>query len=277
MAHIGSHSHFTESNLDLLTYFNKYKLLFIPNPNPNPHPHPTTSLTLTTIRNIVYNLNPDDLSSFGLESCSYVATTNEPELPCPPITEFPATFHPADFFADGNTQSGYVSFILQNDVAASRAAQLLCYQLPINKNTTPTPQLHYSDALWFFCGRNNHKTRSFSGRGKHTDEISHAGTCHSQVLGSKLWKVSPTKELIDSWGDNNDDDDDDININCSGDESEIEMMINESEIIFLNTRLWYHETRIPPQPGTSVSIARDLHLGHHLTDNFNSGETFSNV
>jgi len=52
-------------------------------------------------------------------------------------------------------------------------------------------------AVWWFVGRNGSSNEALPGRPEHTDEVSHDGTWHYQLEGSKEWRLRPTTELCE--------------------------------------------------------------------------------
>jgi hypothetical protein len=128
------------------------------------------------------------------------------------------------------------------------------------KNTIP-PLLTMAPHYWIFVGRNKHRGSGegewLSGRREHTDSIEHDGTFHHQLLGSKLWKLRPTLELRERC-----DRDHDLALLDS-----YEIMVEEGDVFVINTKLWWHQTELPPSfadmsedRSWSVSYARDLYL-----------------
>jgi hypothetical protein len=157
-------------------------------------------------------------------------------------------------------------------------------------------EVKYGPCLWIFFGKNhphvdnndnnnnndNELTSMLHGRPEHTDSVTHDGTWHYQLSGTKIWRLRPTTELLrrveeydnnqqlsvvsgtkrrrselsndKNAGDNNVDED---STNLF---SNIEVVCKEGDILFLNTRLWFHSTLIPPQDVPSVSYARDVYL-----------------
>ena len=103
---------------------------------------------------------------------------------------------------------------------------------------------------WIFVGRNKHCESGewLSGRKEHTDSIEHDGTFHYQLLGKKLWNLRPTLELRERC-----DRDHDMTLLDN-----YEVLVEEGDVFVINTKLWWHQTEIPP--GWSVSYARDLYL-----------------
>lgn len=155
---------------------------------------------------------------------------------------------PTEFLQPNITKSqGYCSFMLQNDTSVWEST---LPKLPVQKIAS----WFHSPCIWFFFGR-NHTTsndkNSLKGREEHTDSVSHDGTWHFQLSGTKRWFLRPTKELVDILERNGMEVDTNkkIQVNC-----------NEGDIFILNTRLWWHQTEIPSQESPSVSYARDFHF-----------------
>jgi len=144
----------------------------------------------------------------------------------------------SDFLRAKHT--GYSSFLLQKDKGALRDA---LQRLPIQ-------ELHskwsYGPCVWFFFGVNpeQHGGEDLQGRPEHTDSVSHDGTWHYQLSGTKRWYLRPTDELLKT---------------CPEATSAI-IDCEEGGVILVNTRLWWHRTSIPPQPTPSVSYARDFYM-----------------
>eukprot|EP00537_Pseudo-nitzschia_pungens_P010874 CAMPEP_0172390604 /NCGR_PEP_ID=MMETSP1061-20121228/7209_1 /TAXON_ID=37318 /ORGANISM="Pseudo-nitzschia pungens, Strain cf. pungens" /LENGTH=624 /DNA_ID=CAMNT_0013121027 /DNA_START=90 /DNA_END=1964 /DNA_ORIENTATION=+ len=115
---------------------------------------------------------------------------------------------------------------------------------------------------WIFVGRNAHTDkRSLLGRKEHTDAVAHDGTVHVQLEGRKVWHLRPTQELIEAC-----DSGYDVALLDS-----YKVCPDEGDVLVINTRLWWHNTTIPPQQSlssghcgvsvsVSVSVARDLYL-----------------
>lgn len=134
------------------------------------------------------------------------------------------------------------------------------------------------------------------GRPEHTDSISHDGTWHYQLSGTKRWCIRPTKKLLThfdqlhepyEWDDtttisstnfyyqrqnkkskstfgkdkklDNGKESDSIN-DCKTGTGSIQVDCHQGDVFIINTRLWYHQTILPPQPDPSVSYARDFWL-----------------
>ena len=139
-------------------------------------------------------------------------------------------------------------------------------------------RIHYGPCIWIFFGRNS-SNKSMSGRPLHTDSISHDGTWHYQLSGSKTWHLRPTQELLDIWSSDssNAEGDDICEVQLPGKDEELTITCEEGDVILCNTRLWWHRTEISPTCGSisdnfsdgactqksyapSVSYARDVYL-----------------
>lgn len=146
----------------------------------------------------------------------------------------------------------------------------------------------YEPCVWIFFGRNNGPAsghhEDLQGRPEHTDSISHDGTWHYQLSGIKRWLLRPTQKLREhfqavltdeelmEWtaqgniGDN----DGTANNNIESTEADpkdnnehtkehrIQVDCRQGDVLIVNTRLWRHQTILPPQPNPSVSYARDF-------------------
>ena len=197
-------------------------------------------------------------------------------------------------------QRGYCSFIVQHD---KQQMERLLKQLPITdlpigvptpvpststseeqdngESTPPILSMGYGPGIWIFFGRNDDGNEELEGRKEHTDSIQHDGTWHYQMSGVKDWHVRPTAELLDQMSMNKDvslEDDalvQDWNRKKTNDETDgctkLDIKCSMGDMLFLNTRLWWHSTTLPGQPLASmvdagkesvpsVSYARDVYL-----------------
>lgn len=144
---------------------------------------------------------------------------------------------------------GYCSFLVQHDK--------LGYEETVER--LPLQELSwlpcsYHPALWFFFGRNPPLNERLEGRREHTDSVSHDGTWHYQLSGSKEWFLRPsqgllnhflqymTAESMSNWSENTS-----MKIECK-----------QGDVLVINTKLWFHQTVIPAQRKPSVSYARDF-------------------
>mmetsp|Transcript_26831 Transcript_26831/g.39705 ORF Transcript_26831/g.39705 Transcript_26831/m.39705 type:complete len:371 (-) Transcript_26831:2804-3916(-) len=155
---------------------------------------------------------------------------------------------PMEFLQPNITNiEGYCSFMLQNDKSIWESA------LP----KLPMQQLgnwSHSPCLWFFFGRNNNSrsnSKALKGRAEHTDSVSHDGTWHFQLSGTKRWFLRATQELKDTLERHG------MVVDAN---KKIEVNCNQGDILIVNTRLWWHQTEIPRQEYPSVSYARDFYF-----------------
>jgi hypothetical protein len=205
---------------------------------------------------------------------------------------------PESFLDVNNTnQRGYCSFLVQHSHAVKE--NLLSNFLPVthlpvasdsisdprsrsgSKREDGTMKVRYGPCIWLFFGKNYHfegdgNTSMLPGRPEHTDSVTHDGTWHYQLSGTKIWRLRPTSELLQQLRENDTvattheystagtkrkidasgecGDDEDATKNC------IEVECKQGDILVVNTRLWWHSTLIPAQDVPSISYARDFYL-----------------
>ncbi|KAL7536997.1 hypothetical protein ACHAXR_007528 [Thalassiosira sp. AJA248-18] len=208
---------------------------------------------------------------------------------------------PSDFLDVRNKkQRGYCSFLVQHSNIAMKdlfSNRLPLVHLPVANKYQSTKEeedpmkVHYGPCLWIFFGKNygedgSSTSATLQGRPEHTDSVTHDGTWHYQLSGTKIWRLRPTTELLlrmkekkrqrqetqqkshsgtkrkidDADGDYNNE-----NImmgdNCDDtDKKYIEVECKQGDILLLNTRLWWHSTLIPPQDSPCISYARDIYF-----------------
>ncbi len=117
----------------------------------------------------------------------------------------------------------------------------------------------------------NPKTMTMCGRPEHVDEVTHSGTYHIQIAGTKTWKIRPHpdsqlgQELVLESEEGN------LLRDIPGAEQEgnkswrIKINVQEGDVLVLNTKIWYHCTELNFSPATkssewSISIAQDFYL-----------------
>ncbi|KAL7540561.1 hypothetical protein ACHAWF_006715 [Thalassiosira exigua] len=194
---------------------------------------------------------------------------------------------------------GYCSFLVQHSKIVMNdllSKSLPLTDLPVETDDESKKgnvmKVKYGPCLWIFFGKNYHEGESQSskrpvqtlqGRPEHTDSVSHDGTWHYQLSGRKIWRLRPTAELMhrirsyqqqqeqrkvlsgmkrkasDGVCAFNETSESDINDN-SRNEKYVEVNCEEGDILFVNTRLWWHQTLIPPQDAPCISYARDVYL-----------------
>lgn len=144
---------------------------------------------------------------------------------------------------------GYCSFLIQHDKLGYEKA---VERLPLQELSWLPCSYH--PALWVFFGRNPPLNERLEGRKEHTDSVSHDGTWHYQLSGSKGWFLRPSQGLLyhflqymtadrmSNWSENTS-----IKVECK-----------QGDVLVINTKLWFHQTVIPAQRKPSVSYARDF-------------------
>jgi hypothetical protein len=163
---------------------------------------------------------------------------------------------PHEFLQPKVTQDrGYCSFLVQKPNQEEQQQQ---HKFPLAQLSSDWSQ---GDCTWFFFGRNVAGS-SVEGRPEHTDAVSHDGTWHYQLSGTKTWFLRPTVELLERDGGVDIDANQVLEVNC-----------REGDVLIVNTRLWWHRTEIPKQHVPSVSYARDFYFSKTKRDE----TTMSNV
>ncbi|KAL9188477.1 hypothetical protein ACHAXT_006855 [Thalassiosira profunda] len=185
-----------------------------------------------------------------------------------------------DEFLDTSSKRhrGYCSFLVQRS-KSPLAALLAEGRLPVRRlpvadaSGAGAMEVRHGPCLWWFFGANYPSEGTTSpgtlrGRPEHTDSVSHDGTWHYQLSGTKVWRLRPTDEMLQRMGgpgpetslagtkrkaDATDNDD-------TEGARYIEVECKEGDLLLLNTRLWWHGTRISPQPVPCISYARDIFL-----------------
>ena len=148
---------------------------------------------------------------------------------------------------------------------------------------------HHPSSSGVGCNTSDSDSDNFmQGRPEHTDSVSHEGTWHYQLSGSKLWCVRPCEQAVD-WagtapkilnsnstttaqrkgqGKKHDKGEGD-----ASDKAVLRVMCEQHDLLVINTRLWWHHTLIPPTDTAdgqlSASFARDFHCRAARIDNNN--------
>jgi hypothetical protein len=152
-------------------------------------------------------------------------------------------------------------------------------------------QFHNAECAWIFIGQNaaeDDAGESMRGRPEHTDAISHSGTWHMQLAGSKVWSLRPNPaadwpagssaqealQLVQRHGTKE----------PGSDVSRLRISCHAGDLLLLNTRLWFHSTQIPATVASagggsggggqaggvglplSMSVARDFYLGRNAKE-----------
>jgi hypothetical protein len=147
----------------------------------------------------------------------------------------------------------YVSFVLQADerLVGTVESKLGASRPMCLRNDT----IDVTENLWCFFGQNR-QAEPMRGRPEHCDDISHDGTWHVQLAGSKRWLVRPNRER--AWPAHT------TAPTLSELADRLVIDVREGDVLMINTKLWYHATEIPCTIGAradlSCSIARDFFL-----------------
>lgn len=185
---------------------------------------------------------------------------------------------------NNNQQSSfYVSTILRRR-SEGDALKDLVKMLP---ETVLSETLVSNGGAWLFVGRHtsdggNKRKRPLVGRAEHVDEVTHSGTWHYQMSGTKTWWIRPHTAV---WGDEAGDVPDVSQIlgatrqNSSSSSRGggggawcLPVRVEEGDWFVLNTRIWYHRTEVEAANNWSVSVARDFYLPLKAPRNVQEGE-----
>jgi len=202
-------------------------------------------------------------------------------------------------------KSWYCSFIVQkDDNFINDFLTKVPYKMPpvfnnSNRNNHWSNKFQHTKPIWVFIGSHAVDTNSnLQGRTEHTDHVSHAGTWHYQLSGKKIWFIRPFDD--DEWlqcpqlvpYNINDDNDDNNNKNkriksnniggtvqqCDDSKLRLKIECNQGDILFINTRLWWHLTEIPNTSSStdniSCSYARDFVKSGDVQD---TNDNYTNV
>jgi hypothetical protein len=189
-------------------------------------------------------LNEKDQATFCIETAKSKATST---LSAEPFL----SSHQQTTACTNDQHRAYCSFLIQH---SKEVYDDTLPRLPFQHFEATKTNWTYEPALWFFFGRNYIGYTNLDGRPEHTDAISHDGTWHYQLSGTKRWVVRPTAELLG---------------NIEGPltvSSELCIDCKEGDVLIINTGRWFHRTIIPPQRVPSVSYARDFRLGDESTE-----------
>jgi U3 small nucleolar RNA-associated protein 6 len=204
-----------------------------------------------------------------------------------------ARLTPSEFLDISNTsQRGYCSFLVQHskvEMEGLLANRLPMVHLPVADGSGDMMKVNYGPCLWLFFGKNyagEDASPTLPGRPEHTDSVTHDGTWHYQLSGTKIWRLRPTTKLLQMMEEHKrkqkeerpvsgakrkiDDaaygacDVKEVEANNANPndarETHIEVECRQGDVLFLNTRLWWHSTLIPPQDAPSISYARDVYF-----------------
>jgi hypothetical protein len=165
-------------------------------------------------------------------------------------------------------RSFYVSTIIHRQDAD--ALEQLVNLLP--KTPDVFQDLQITGGAWLFMGHvggesSNKRKRSMVGRAEHVDEVSHSGTFHCQVAGTKTWWLRPHPELFDNPPD--------VSLIPGAEKDKawkLKVQVQEGDVFCLNTKIWYHYTELPQDAEWSMSVARDFYLPIPCPQDTSKGE-----
>jgi len=234
------------------------------------------------VRPLFDSINDEDKASWCIENDAIRANGVEE-----------ARIVPSEFLDIGNTsQRGYCSFLVQHskmEMEGLLTNRLPMVHLPVADGSGDMMKVNYGPCLWLFFGKNyadEEKSSILPGRPEHTDSVTHDGTWHYQLSGTKIWRLRPTTKLLQMMEEHKREQKEERSVSgtkrkiddavygaCDVKEVEtnnanpndtreayIEVECRQGDILFLNTRLWWHSTLIPPQDAPSISYARDIYF-----------------
>ena len=173
----------------------------------------------------------------------------------------------------------YSSFIAQGNKCLS--VQTFKAALPLKELPFSAGCMECTQPIWLFVGKNS-GVSDLHGRNEHVDAVTHDGTWHVQSSGSKVWYVRPVdtpewgtdpeSRLVISDGSSDDvaniteEESDEEGKDCSENIPRLRVECNPGDVLVINTRVWWHQTHIPPttygahegDDGLSISYARDF-------------------
>ena len=79
------------------------------------------------------------------------------------------------------------------------ANRLPMVHLPVADGSGDMMKVNYGPCLWLFFGKNyagEDASPTLPGRPEHTDSVTHDGTWHYQLSGTKIWRLRPTTKLL---------------------------------------------------------------------------------
>ena len=293
----------------LLNYYQKHQILLLRNNDV----HSAGNVAAVTLLCDMYDRFGTSIDkNWSIENAG--TSTNHDQLsPLSVLTRI-SNHHAAAKKRKKQPNSFYVSCILQsesNDLQSQFLAACPYIVPPFfpqkkvvsSENSSVWGNVTHSAPVWLFMGR-HHRTNNtdepllkkdtrkkgvaaagpLTGRVEHTDSVSHSGTWHHQLLGSKTWYVRP---LIESkeWG--NVPNLEDFHPPTSSAEMSkrrsprvgcktvntadwrLRVDCRTGDLLLINTRLWWHCTSLPlttsddvDSADWSVSFARDFYCAH---------------
>eukprot|EP00980_Cylindrotheca_fusiformis_P002362 scaffold543_cov119-Cylindrotheca_fusiformis.AAC.29 len=222
--------------------FQRYKVVHLPSVFQNGISTTSKSTSVVSwvdLHDIFTKLNEEDKKSWCIENGK---ANNGKE-----------TTAPADFLGpktkDNENDFAYCSFLIQHEknVKENFLSRAPLSTLPFDS------KWDYGPSIWVFFGRNESSPKKdLQGRPEHTDSVSHDGTWHYQLSGTKTWYLRPTKKLLDHMESNG--------VHDFSESDHIQVDCEKGDVLVINTALWWHQTQIPCQSNPSVSYARDFFM-----------------
>jgi U3 small nucleolar RNA-associated protein 6 len=210
-----------------------------------------SDLTWEKLGSIYQLLSSKDQDSWCIETAGETA---KPEL--------------LDFLKPETTDHvAYCSFLVQKD---KKAYEDLVQRLPLKEFSWNS--WGYEPCLWIFFGRNS-SDKYLQGRTEHTDSVSHDGTWHYQLSGTKQWFLRPTAKLMEHMAEKLDTEE----LQQWNESTKLQVNCHQGDVIVVNTRLWYHQTIIPSQKLPSVSYARDFWVSRSEEKDGEDGGAMTNM
>lgn len=206
--------------------------------------------------------------TFTLETSSTTSTLPHSHSPAPSSSS--CIFGSSETKAEAGTTcppgTYYSSFIAQGN--KSEAVSTFKGALPLLELPFAEEAMRCTKPIWMFVGRNDGES-DLPGRKEHVDAVTHDGTWHMQSSGSKVWYVRPA-DVPEEWGveaggtlqiEGSGDLLHRENTEVSDDVPRLRVECRMGDLLVINTRMWWHQTRIPPTvqgDHLSVSYARDF-------------------
>lgn len=259
----------SDSAEEIAAYYKKYQVVLIKGAVSN------ADGCMDQIRTLYQNASSMIENTFSVESKAGLRGHNEHTS--------------ADLFGSHLSPAGewYSSFISQAESgngSASHddvinAAKTFSDELPVKtlEFLKKEKKVKYTSPVWVFVGHNDNKdeTALLHGRPEHIDSVNHDGTFHFQSNGSKWWYIRPAE--TPEWGSQS------LQLheasssnpaakkqrgNTTKPKAEfadglprLKVVVEQGDILVINTRVWWHQTRIPytGAEGYSISYAIDFY------------------
>jgi hypothetical protein len=195
----------------------------------------------------------------------------------------PPTLTPAAVYGSKQTSSStvyqspfYVSSILQNNQVALHN---FFHTVPFSSPNF-LQQAYHDDGAWLFFAHNpatkhtdttttttttttatsSINDHTITGRPEHVDDVTHSGTWHVQLNGTKTWYIRPCPAAAD-WNGNPPTLTKEMNGVYQGTAlkgTRLKIKVEQGDLLVINTRAWYHQTEIEGQsistPPSQASI-----------------------